>query len=156
MPETPKLDHHVPNLKALVRNCEADGVRAYDHLIQAIAGVFNTLRDDAMAIKNFAEQLMAETWNEIAGQTGGGTTNTSGGTTIPGTDPNAGPDTGQQPVPGGTDPATGEPIPAVDPVRPPPAVDTGNTDEVQVGADPAGSGNFSAKKGKAAQGKNLP
>jgi len=75
MPETPKYDHHVPNLKALVRNCEADGVRAYDHLIQAIAGVFNTLRDDAMAIKNFAEQLMQETWNDIAGQTGGGTTN---------------------------------------------------------------------------------
>jgi hypothetical protein len=28
MPETPKYDHHVPNLKALVRNLEADGSNA--------------------------------------------------------------------------------------------------------------------------------
>jgi hypothetical protein len=152
MPETPKYDHHVPNLKALVRNLEADGERAYDHLIQAIAGVFNTLRDDAMAVKNFAEQLMAEAWNDIA-KTGGGGGATVGTTTDP-NDPSGGPNTNQpQPVQIDTGPPGTE--------THDPDANNGNTgitgigdgtDNVQVGADPAGSTNFAARKGK----KNLP
>jgi hypothetical protein len=151
MPETPKYDHHVPNLKALVRNLEADGSRAYDHLIQAIAGVFNTLRDDAMAIKNFAEQLMAETWNDIA-QAGGGAT--TGGTTTDPNDASGGANT-NQPQPGRID--TGAPGTETHD----PDANNGNTgitgigdgtDNVQVGPDPAGSGNFATQKGQ----KNLP
>jgi hypothetical protein len=151
MPETPKYDHHVPNLNALVRNLEADGSRAYDHLIQAIAGVFNTLRDDAMAIKNFAEQLMAETWNDIA-QAGGGAT--TGGTTTDPNDASGGANT-NQPQPGRID--TGAPGTETHD----PDANNGNTgitgigdgtDNVQVGPDPAGSGNFATQKGQ----KNLP
>jgi hypothetical protein len=54
---------NMEHLKAIVRNCEAEGKSGYDHFAQGVASIVNSIRDDAEAVKRFCLHLMQTTFN---------------------------------------------------------------------------------------------